>query len=106
MHLLGEMGDEAACRHGYHIFFIDLVPGRHPPRAFHHRDEAVVGMEVWLAEISRLESIENHVRFVLGRIAMQHDLIRARHAGGVAPFRLDGQRRSALRQIRTVKFSN
>src|SRR5262249_21262592 len=69
MHLLGEMGDEAARRHGNHVVFVDLVAGCYPPRAFDHGDEAVVGMEVLLAEVARLEPVEHHIGVGLGRIA-------------------------------------
>ena len=86
VHLLGEMGDEGAGGHGDRILFVELVSGCDPPRAFDHRDEAVVGMEVRLAEIARLEAVENHVEPALGRIAVQHDLIDAGRAGRVAPF--------------------
>src|SRR5262249_9297438 len=58
MHLLGEMGDEGARRHGNHVDFVVLVAGCHPPCALNHGDEAVVGMEVRLAEVARLEPVE------------------------------------------------
>src|SRR6185295_12418080 len=61
MHLLAEMGDEAA--------------GRHPPRPFDHRDEAILRMKVRLAEIAGLEPIERYVEAFLGRIAVQDDLV-------------------------------
>src|SRR6266568_3144750 len=86
MDLLAEMSDEAAGWHRCHIFFVDLVAGCHPPCTFDHDDEAVIGMEVGFAEISWLESVENHIRPVLGRIAVQHKLVHARRAGRVAPF--------------------
>src|SRR5215831_19603239 len=61
MHLLAEMGDETAARHGHHIVFVDFVAGCDPPRALDHGDEAIVGMEMRLAEVARLESIEDDV---------------------------------------------
>src|SRR5262245_36003673 len=60
MHLLAEMRDETAARHGDHIVFVDFVAGCDPPRAFDHGDEAIVGMEM-LAEVAGLESIEDDV---------------------------------------------
>src|SRR5262249_39175771 len=61
MHLLAEMRDETAARHGDHIVFVDFVAGCDPPRAFDHGDEAIVGMEMRLAEVARFESIEGDV---------------------------------------------
>src|SRR6516164_6039618 len=70
MHLLGEVGDEAAGRHRHHFVLVEFVSGRDPPRSFDHGDEAIVGMEVRLAEVARLETVENDVGAGLGRIAM------------------------------------
>src|SRR5262249_42185357 len=75
MHLLAEMGDETAARHGDHIVLVDFVAGCDPPRAFDHGDEAIIGMEMRLAEVARLESIEDDVEPALGRIAVQDDLV-------------------------------
>src|SRR5262249_5413725 len=77
MHLLAEMRDETAARHGDHIVFVDFVAGCDPPRALDHGDEAIVGMEMRLAEVAGLESIEDDVGPALGRIALQHDLVGA-----------------------------
>jgi len=91
MHLLAEMRDETAARHGDHIVFVDFVAGCDPPRAFDHGDEAIVGMEMRLAEVARLESIENDVEPALGRIALQDDLVGACSTGRVALLVLIGQ---------------
>src|SRR5262245_4736085 len=91
MHLLAEMGDETAAGHGNHIVFVDFVAGCDPPRAFDHGDEAIVGMEMRLAEVARFESIEDDVGSALGRIALQDDLIGAGGAGRIAPLVLIGQ---------------
>jgi hypothetical protein len=105
MHLLAEMGHEAACRHRYRVLCVELVAGCNPPRALEHRDEAVIGMEVRLAENSRLESVENHIRSALGRIAVQHDLIDARRAGRIAPFVLIRQRIDHRLRIEAGEFA-
>src|SRR5262245_60308389 len=91
MHLLAEMGDETAAGHGNHIVFVDFVAGCDPPRAFDHGDEAIVGMEMRLAEVAGLESIEDDVEPTLGRIALQDDLVGAGGAGRIAPLVLIGQ---------------
>src|SRR5215475_10075983 len=91
MHLLAKMRDETAARHGDHIVFVDFVAGCHPPRAFDHGDEAIVGMEMRLAEVARLETVEDDVGSALGRIALQDDLVGACGAGRIAPLVLIGQ---------------
>src|SRR5262249_25074377 len=91
MHLLAEMGDEAARGHGLHVVLVDLVAGRDPPGALEHGDEAVIGVEVRLAEIAGLEPIERHVESSLGRVAVQHHLVRPRGAGRIAPLVLIGR---------------
>src|SRR5215467_6938817 len=91
MHLLAEMRDETAARHGHHIVFVDFVAGCDPPRAFDHGDEAIIGMEMRLAEVARLESIEDDVEPAFGRIAVQDDLVCAGGAGRIAPLVLIGQ---------------
>src|SRR5436190_10509863 len=75
MHLLAEMRDEAAGRHGNHIVLVGLVAGGHPPSPFDHGDEAIVGMEVRLAEIARLEPVERYIQARLGRVSMQDNLV-------------------------------
>src|SRR5216683_7053443 len=57
VHLLGEVRDERAGRHGDGEVGIELVAGGDPPGAFDHGDEAVIGMEVRPAEIARLEPV-------------------------------------------------
>src|SRR5262244_3671635 len=91
MHLLAEMRDETAARHGDHVVFVDFVAGCDPPRAFDHGDEAIIGMEMRLAEVAGLESIEDDVEPTLGRIALQDDLVCAGGAGRIAPLVLIGQ---------------
>src|SRR6516164_7749750 len=91
MHLLAEMRDETAARHGDHIVLVDFVAGCDPPSAFDHGDEAIVGMEVRLAEVARLESIEDDVEAGLGRIAVQDHLVGACSTGRVTPLVLIGQ---------------
>src|SRR5262249_43779846 len=91
MHLPAEMRDETAARHGHHIVFVDFVAGCDPPRAVDHGDEAIVGMEMRLAEVAGLESIEDDVEPALGRIALQDDLVGAGGAGRIAPLVLIGQ---------------
>ena len=91
MHLLAEMGDETAARHGHHIVLVDFVAGCDPPRAFDHGDEAIVGMEVRFAEVAGLESIEHDVEPALGGIAVQDHLVGAGGAGRIAPLVLIGQ---------------
>src|SRR5205823_12677161 len=86
MDLLAEMSDEAAGWHGCDIVFVDLVAGCHPPCAFDHDDEAVIGMEVGIAEISCLELVENHIRPALSRIAVHHKMVHALRAARVAPY--------------------
>src|SRR3981189_3835810 len=57
MHLLAEVGDEGAGPHRHHVLLVDLVAGRDPPGSLENGDEAIVGMEMRLAEIARLEAI-------------------------------------------------
>src|SRR5262245_27803057 len=91
MHLLAEMGDETAARHGDHVVFVDFVAGCDPPRALDDGDEAIGGMEMRLAEVAGLESIEDDVGSALGRIALQHNLVGAGGTGRIAPLVLIGQ---------------
>src|SRR5262245_41397242 len=94
-----------ARRHRYRVLWVELAAGCDPPRAFEHRDETIVGVEVGLAEISRLESVENHIWSALGRIAVQHDLIDTGRAGRIAPFVLIRQRIDHRLGIEAGKFA-
>src|SRR5262249_46993233 len=62
VHLFGKMRDETTGAHRRHVLLVGaLVAGGHPPGALDHGDEAVVGMEMRLAEIARLEPVEHDV---------------------------------------------
>src|SRR5262245_14512446 len=116
MHLLAEMGNEGA---GWHRNAVVRIEGRsaaHPPGAVEDGDEAVVGMEVRLAEVVALEPlVADDVEPRLRRIAYQHRVLRAR-GGRRIPFDLirplvddrrrielgsDGGRRGACREYRS-----
>jgi hypothetical protein len=51
MHVLAEMRHERACRQRNAIIGIEIRAAAHPPRAVEDGDEAVVGMEMWTAEM-------------------------------------------------------
>src|ERR1043165_8047143 len=56
--LPAQMGDEAAGRHRHReVGGIELLAAADPPGALQHGDEAVVGMEVRLAEVVALEPL-------------------------------------------------
>src|SRR6185312_15056009 len=74
VHLLGEMGHKGAGPHRYRAVRIPLAAAADPPRALQHRDEAVVGMEMRLAEVIALEPLVHHdVEAGLIGITSQYD---------------------------------
>src|SRR5215469_7913890 len=89
MHLLAEMGHERPRVHRHRIVGIPLVAGADPPGALEHRDEAVIGMEMRMAEIVPGEPlVDHHVEPGLFRIADQYAVAAA---AGAFPLDLVGQ---------------
>src|SRR5262249_31753404 len=73
VHLLAEMGHEGAGAHRDRVVQIPLAAAADPPGALQHRDEAIVGMEVRLAEVIALEPlVHDDVEPGLTGIAGQH----------------------------------